>query len=373
MIISEKRLKRIISETLLSEDFLPGGLSRQVKDDDGQGYELDDVISDFENDFNDAAVNADSKRAIIAVRKNNTLLDIILHLLEHKPTEFANFYKNSKFKADADFMAIQTRKLKRDHEKMSLLLESFLKGLRASKDEAAFKTHLNKLQRDLNNYTPQWYPLQWIFYNINSPNFLNVLEEFAQNDDNFQTFDQQKILQIPKVNNIKRIITAVITAINKSRLSDEDKREILGDMVREGLRTSQRSNGSDLGWFGDIIDNAYEFLMTNQSGSRSQFALKNTKFSSELGNLFGDVWNDKNLLNQGGSVGQLITSVFDKLKGEDFEGAAEEIFKSPIVKKFLDDLLNGDGNISDADFNKAVDEIFKFAKEQQQKQQKNQE
>ncbi len=372
MLISERQLKKIIQKKILKE-FL-GDNFKTIGSDKQGGIELDDVISDFEDEFKDAEAN-DSKEGVIrAVRKNNVVLEIILLLLDKESKIFNDFYDNSGFDiTDNNFLKSQETKRKGDITKIQNLIKKFNDSIKQAKDAQVFNTALSNLKNSLANYIPKWYPLQWIFFNIDNENFLNVIDEFVANDANFiQPIEKQPIIQLPKENSAQGILNKVIASINNNELDERAKRLILGEMVKQNrsrtgnIRGGRRGGSGVFDWLGDILDNTYDFLMTNQGGGRSQFALKNTKFSSELGNLFGDVWDDKNLMNQGGDFGQLIGGIFKKIgegDKESLDSAAQDILSAGPVKSLLDNLINSNQDLSDADFEKAVGEILKVAKQ----------
>ena len=252
MIQTEKQLKKIIKETLILTE---------------AGKEIDDVIDKFSNQFEKANEIGESNEAIIAVRKNNTLLELILLLVEIPSKEgFEDFYKNSKLipKENTEkFWKDQGDARIDDKKTLRKLISDFLKKIndRSSVNSAEkFLSELKNLKNGLNNYIPKWYVLQYLFFNIDAEGFGKVLDEFCQNSSNFDTpITDVKGFQIPLQAKLTGLLNNVKAAINKGELTEEDKKEILGETVR----SEEFSNGierGEWGWLTGAIDTAVNFF-----------------------------------------------------------------------------------------------------------------
>jgi len=251
MIQTEKQLKKIIKETLILTE---------------AGKEIDDVIDKFSDQFENAGKIDDSKTAIIAVRKNNTLLELILSLVGIESMEFKKFYESSELipKEDTDkFWEDQKNARMADRSKLEKLISDFLKKIndRNNVNSAKkFLSELKNLKNGLNNYIPKWYVLQYLFFNIGAEGFGKVLNEFCKTDNNFNTpIDGVKGFQIPKAAELAKLLNDVKKSINDNRLTDEDKQEILSETVR----SEEFSNGierGEWGWLTGAIDTAVNFF-----------------------------------------------------------------------------------------------------------------
>lgn len=245
---------------LLSKQQLNFLIRQQIN----ENIELDDVIEDFETEF-EAAEEADDKHdAIIAIRKNNALLEIIFLLVDQNSKEFQKFYASSGFDIKDGFIDEQEKKRKQDLKKIKALIKKFLDALRNAKDADGFKTALNVLKNDLKDYPPTWYPLQYLFMSItNSDRFNKYLEEIAKNDSNWND-NQIEGLQILNSNVIE--INAIIKKINDNKLTSEEKKELIGDKVRsksflKGIKKNEWS------FVTDFIDDVAKFFFPRMEKS----------------------------------------------------------------------------------------------------------
>lgn len=251
MIQTEKQLKKIIKETLILTE---------------AGKEIDDVIDKFSDQFENAGKIDDSSAAIIAVRKNNTLLELILKLVEIESKKFEKFYENSNLipKEDTEkFWDDQKNARMADRRKLEKLISDFLKSIKDRnkvKTAANFLSELKKLKNDLSNYIPKWYVLQYLFFNIGADGFGKVLDDFCKDKNNFDTPIESVIgFQIPKQDKLTGLLDDVKAAINKGKLTEEDKKEILSETVR----SEEFSNGierGEWGWLTGAIDTAVNFF-----------------------------------------------------------------------------------------------------------------
>jgi len=250
MIQTEKQLKKIIKETLILTE---------------AGKEIDDVIDKFSDQFENADQIKDSGAAIIAVRKNNTLLELILLLVEIESMQFKKFYESSDLipKEDTEKFWDDQRKSRIDDKtKLAKLISDFLRNIKKNDMDSAqkFLEELKKLKDNLNNYIPKWYVLQYLFFNIGAEGFGKVLDDFCKDKNNFDTpINNVKGFQIPKQANLTGLLDAVKKSINDNKLTEEDKKEILGETVR----SEEFSNGierGEWGWLTGAIDTAVNFF-----------------------------------------------------------------------------------------------------------------
>lgn len=250
MIQTEKQLKKIIKETLILTE---------------AGKEIDDVIDKFSDQFENADQIKDSDAAIIAVRKNNTLLELILLLVEIESMQFKKFYESSDLipKEDTEKFWDDQRKSRIDDKtKLAKLISDFLRNIKKNDMDSAqkFLEELKKLKDNLNNYIPKWYVLQYLFFNIGAEGFGKVLDDFCKDKNNFDTpINNVKGFQIPKQANLTGLLDAVKKSINDNKLTEEDKKEILGETVR----SEEFSNGierGEWGWLTGAIDTAVNFF-----------------------------------------------------------------------------------------------------------------
>lgn len=255
MIQTEQQLRKIIKKTLMLNE---------------TGIELDDVISGFQKDFQTQLSNPDKSNAITTIRKNNVLLEIILYLIEnYKAENFEDFYKKSGFIKDSDsqeikknFLAEQEKKRNDDLKEITAKVKSFLNRLDEISDNVGFIKQLDTLKKDLNNYIPQWYVLQYLFYNINNKNFNKILDEIAKKESNFYSVGEIKkyFINEAKFFGVMKDITATIAKnINENRLEERQKAEILSDTVRSGEFAEGIEKG-DWEWLTDIIDDTVSFF-----------------------------------------------------------------------------------------------------------------
>lgn len=259
MIQTEQQLRKIIKKTLILNE---------------TGIELDDVISGFQKDFQTQLSNTtDKPKAITTIRKNNVLLEIILYLIENYKAEyFEKFYKNSEFikegsnaKEKNDFLATQEKKRKNDLDAIKQFITKFLESFKTISKDQEFIESLNTLKNDLNNYIPEWYVLQYLFYNIKTDSFNEILDKIANRNDYFYEDDTNNPIKkyfIKKswwTNNMMIITTVIANNINKNRLEERQKAEILSDTVRSGEFAEGIEKG-DWEWLTDIIDDTVSFF-----------------------------------------------------------------------------------------------------------------
>jgi hypothetical protein len=257
MIQNEKQLKKIIKETLLLTEV---------------GKELDDVITGLEKQFKNANEINNDEAAIMAVKKNNTLLELILLLVERQGRDFENFYKNSKLipedsqKVD-DFWNKQKAARFADQDKLKTMIERFIKNISdqdKTKDTKSFFRELEDLKQNLNNYIPKWHVLQYIFFNIGNNEFGEALNKFCNEANNFDNpISSSPGFKIPIQGKVKNnLLEEVIAAINKDALSEDDKRQILSETVESDDFQSGIERG-EWGWLTGAIDTAVKFFFPN--------------------------------------------------------------------------------------------------------------
>lgn len=256
MIRTEQQLRKIIKETLILNE---------------TGIELDDVIAGFQKDFKRQNASKDEKNAIITIRKNNLLLEIILYLVDEKEAaDFKIFYKNSGFDIDdSTFMDGQETKRKNDLNFIKVKVKKFLDQLLTLKQNENFLKALDVLKKDLNNYIPEWYVLQYLFYNINTDKFKKILEELAKTEKYFYEDDASNPVKKYFINNAyffgvlgEEIIPKVVDNINASKLEEREKTEILSNTARSREFAEGIEEG-DWTWLTDIVDDTVNFFFPN--------------------------------------------------------------------------------------------------------------
>ena len=339
MIQTEQQLKKIIKETLLLSE---------------TGRQLDGVINDLQFGFTDTHNgngedtlkdandndNPFAQKIIHAVRKNNTLLELILLLIEIPSAEFKEFYKKSKLLSDKEaeniaFLEKQETARKKDLNKCKNLIEIFISNIKGLKDTEQnvpkkFISYLTTLKKDLNKYVPTWHVLQYIFFNVSAfvqngdGEIDKILYEFCKNNDNFKTpITKIKAFQIPNVS-LSNLLKEVKENINNTGLNEDDKQIILSDMVgcddfSEGIERGE------WGWLTGAIDTAVNFFFPDIRSITSEIEDFFEKFEKTAG-------GKKNL-----------QKLMDKLTGD--------VSIKGLLKKM------GAGNITQEDIEKAASTI----------------
>jgi hypothetical protein len=256
MIRTEQQLRKIIKETLILNE---------------TGIELDDVIAGFQKDFKIQNSAGEKEKAITIIRKNNLLLEIILYLVDNKvAADFKDFYKNSGFNInDSTFMDGQETKRKNDLNSIKVKVKKFLDQLSTLKNNDDFLGALDVLKKDLSNYIPEWYVLQYLFYNINKDKFKVILENLATTEKYFYPDDASNPVKKYFINNAYffgvlggEIIPKVVQNINKSKLEEREKTEILSDTARSREFAEGIEEG-DWTWLTDIVDDTVNFFFPN--------------------------------------------------------------------------------------------------------------
>ncbi len=229
-----------------------------------QTMELDDIIGDFRNEYQKED-DEDKKKLII--RKNNVLLEIILLLINKNSLDFKKFYENSEFNVDRDFLSQQDSKKNSDERKFEALILKFKQDLKKinneNRDNQLIKC-LNSLKNSLNNYIPSWYPLQYLFYNIDTNELNNLLESISSNDGKF--IDNSII---PKDGECNSLLNSIVEHINKSSLEEETRREIIQDSTSSFYESND--SGDQFRWLTRIIDDAVQFFFPDISNFSETF------------------------------------------------------------------------------------------------------
>ena len=229
-----------------------------------ENIELDDVIEDFEDEFDAASKQNDPRKAIIAIRKNNALLEIIFRLVDQESSEFNNFYQKSGFKIEKtereDFLGEQEKKRETDLKKIKGYINKFLGQLKKVGNEDGFRTALNTLKSDLRNYAPMWYPLQYLFMSIerNDDRFNEYLENLAEDDSNWQKLDNKSGLQLLKNEKVINI-NGIVTQINNGKLTSEEKKQLIHDKVTS-RSFSKSIKKNDWSFVTDLINDVAKFF-----------------------------------------------------------------------------------------------------------------
>lgn len=342
MIQTEQQLKKIIKETLLLSEV---------------GYQLDDVIDYMQNDFTDSDdelkdANTDStstdvdknfaKDVIISVRKNNTLLELILLLLDKESKLFEEFYKKSnllptELEEKESFLKKQEESRKKDNDLCKSFINTFISKIKTLSDEKNvakdFIKSLAKLKKDLNNYIPKWYVLQYLFFNMNTTTFEEnnkvideAMKEFINDKSNFiMPIPNIQAFQIPNNNFVsQKLLTPIIKSINDNGLSEDDKKIILSDMVGSDDFSEGIERG-EWGWLTGAIDTAVNFFFPDVRSITSEIEDFFEKFEKTVG-------GKKNL-----------QKLMDKVTGD--------VSIKGLLKKM------GAGNITQKDIEKAANTI----------------
>jgi len=229
-----------------------------------QTMELDDIIGDFSNEYEK---EDDENKKKLIIRKNNVLLEIILLLIAKKSLDFKKFYENSEFNVDRDFLSQQDSKKNKDERKFKDLIIKFKKDLEKIGDEnrdIKLIKCLNNLKNALSDYIPNWYPLQYLFYNIDTAELNNLLESISLTDGKF--IDNSII---PKDGACSSLLTSIIEHINKSSLEEETRREIIQDSTSSFYESND--SGDQFRWLTRIIDDAVQFFFPDISNFSETF------------------------------------------------------------------------------------------------------
>ena len=363
MLITEANLKKLINRALLMED----------------PQSLGDIIADFSEDFADAKADNAEADALLSIKKNNTLLQIIFDLLSDNQYDFKNFYKKSKLVPANDsnkWFNVQNDKKDSDNKKIAGYLKKFFEAIRKDDVTAeSYEKSLKTLTDNIKSYVPKWIPLQVLFYFLDQDDIETVISNFANDDNNFKKMSNKPFLMIPDETKTKVIVDRIVEIINSTILDDDEKQIILSKMVKNSSfkRSVEEGNWGDVT---DVMDNAWNFLMKNNSGSTSKIFGGDNKMSSGLSNWFDETGKDfakaakfsntDSPFGKIGNIGDTLSQAMSAIENQSPEGKnfLKNMLsdKSNPVGSFFDKLFSfeSDGRpVSGTDLSKAMQEIIK--------------
>ncbi len=357
MLITENDLKKLIRHALL------------------ETQSLGDVIADFSDDFSEAKKSNATAAALLSIKKNNTLLQIIFDLLSENVHDFRSFYTLSNLgNNDNKWLNEQNKIREADRKQVGKYLKTFFDKIKKNDVTAeTYEKALSKLTKEIKDYIPRWIPLQVLFYFIDESEIESVVTNFSEDDNNFSKIDNKPFLMIPIEAKTKGIVQRIVTIINKTKLDDDEKQNILNKMV---TNSSFRKNVEEGNWSGvtSVMDNAWNFLMTNNSGSTSKI-FGNKNISSGLSDWFEETGKDfakaakfsntKSPFSQINNISDTLSQAMSAIENQSPEG--KEFLKNMLsdasnpVGAFFDKLLNlNDGRpVTAEDLTKAIEEIVK--------------
>ncbi len=362
MLITEANLKKLINRALLMED----------------PQSLGDIIADFSEDFADAKADNAEADALLSIKKNNTLLQIIFDLLSDNQYDFKNFYKKSKLVPANDsnkWFNVQNDKKDSDNKKIAGYLKKFFEAIRKDDVTAeSYEKSLKTLTDNIKSYVPKWIPLQVLFYFLDQDDIETVISNFANDDNNFKKMSDKPFLMIPDETKTKVIVDRIVEIINSTILDDDEKQIILSKMVKNSSFKRSVEEGN---WGGvtDVMDNAWNFLMTNNSGGTSKI-FGDSKMSSGLSSWFDETGKDfakaakfsntASPFGKIGNIGDTLSQAMSAIENQSPEGKnfLKNMLsdKSNPVGSFFDKLFSfeSDGRpVSGTDLSKAMQEIIK--------------
>jgi len=313
MIKNELQLKKLIKNILLKEE-----------------YQIDDFIELYSNDIDTAIHNKEQdasypdENITKAIRKNNALLEIIFELISvDKSEKFKTFYEASKIKSksegNSDFYAKEDKHKKSDFKKIKIYLEKFIEKIQETKSAKDFNQALTTLKNNLSNYIPKWTILQYLFLNIKDDNeFTDLINEVAENDELWQSAknnDETEIKTVQYLKSGQTVITQekIIEIINKNKLNEKDKRDILSNNVSSPSFMKGIKRG-EWNWLTDTIDDTAKFFFPNLSS-----------ITTDIENWFDDI---------GRALG--------KDPDSDENWLMDYLVDNPEIKKYLKKVENGD-------------------------------
>ncbi len=344
MIISERKLRFLIKQQLLSEN----------------GLTIGNVIGDFINDMQDS--NSDDAIKI-AVKKNGIIIQTILALLDISSLDiFNDFYKRNFSEAmkNDNFLKSQNFKKKEDVKNIKKSLNDFIKDIKqvynlsdflnSPKAKATkFKEAFVKFKNSLNNYIPKWAPLQFLFYNINNKEFLGTLSIFIkENENKFQ--EVVKNFWILTEDGEKEISEKVIEYIkNQATFTERQINEILADTLDQAKDFSSEEDGNILA---GVMDSAYNFLFQGSEFNMAGYGGISQKITGGLKDI-------NKQFGLGDKIENILTSSWEELQKNDGEGLKALMAPDTPLGKFIEGVLNQQtSKMSSKEFGEAIEQIL---------------
>lgn len=245
----------------------------------------------------DYPINKEPKIKINVIRKNNVILECLLHLFDLNATEIGKICASSKIIGEENIKE-ETDNLNDDRTIVKEFLKKFVEGIKSIKKENENQDDENilkiftDLKKKMNTFIPNSIIFQNFLYRVcnSDQTLLRVLKEFLNDNKNFEQIF--KNYEIPIKGSVKsKLMPSIIKLIIDNPLNKEQKKEVVMNVVASNVEESQSSG------LWDWAISSFDKIMKNLFDVEGNFSDDIKKYTKNLNLVMGKKESDPSVFD----------------------------------------------------------------------------